>query len=156
MISPRPLSISLLCLGLCGVLLSLIAACLGSAYPMGRCDLCLEGPIVIAMGIVNFILSILPVSIGLIGIYAENRIKIFGGLSIFFSIIAVPNIVGLGWVSLSHLYGGGLAGNLVKAYCSILMMMYMVDMILAYICMYKMKFTCCNRQEDTTITLDSL
>ena len=114
----------------------------------------MEGPIVIAMGIVNFILSILPVSIGLIGIYAENRIKIFGGLSIFFSIIAVPNIVGLGWVS--HLYGGGLAGNLVKAYCSILMMMYMVEMILVFISMYKMKFTCCNRQEDTTITLDRL
>ena len=51
---------------------------------MGRCDFCVEDPIVIAMGIVNGILSILPVSIGLIGIHAEKRIKIFGGLSIFF------------------------------------------------------------------------
>jgi hypothetical protein len=107
------------------------------------------------MGIVNVILSILPVSIGLIGIHAEKRIKIFGGLSIFFSIIAVPNIVGLGLVS-HFLYGGGLAGNLVTAYCSILMMMYMVEMILAFICMYKMKFTCCNKQEDTTMTSDRL
>ena len=155
MMNTRPLFISLLCLGLCGVLLSLLAASLGPAYPEGRCDFCVERPILIAMGIVNCILSILPVSIGLIGIHAEKRIKIFGGLSIFFSIIAVPNIVGLGWVS-HFLYGGGLAGNLVKAYCSILMMMYMVEMILAFICMYKMKFTCCNKQEDTPMTLDRL
>ena len=54
------------------------------------------------------------------------------------------------------MYGGGLTGNLVKAYCSILMMMYMVEMILVFISMYKMKFTCCNKQEDTTMTLDRL
>ena len=148
--SARAVLISLLCLGLCGGLLSLTASCLGPAYPEDpHCDIwCgVEGGILVFIGIYNFILSILPVTMGLVGIFAEKRIMLFWGLAILFSILALPDIVGLGLVSI--FYGGRhLEGTLAIAFCCILMMMCMVEMILTYICMYKMKFSCCKRTEE--------
>ena len=107
------------------------------------------------IGIYNSFLSILPVIMGLVGICAEKRINVFGGLAIFFSIFALPNIVALGLVSI-FFYEGHLEGNLAIACCYILMMMYMAEMILAYICMYKKKFCCCRGTEDATRTEEEL
>ena len=117
----------------------------------------------IAAGVVNAILSFLPISIGLIGVYAKKNDKIFGGFSIFFFILAFRNmgglvflgglvILGVGGLGGGGRGGGGLGGGglfyLAVVYFCILIIIYLVEIIISAVCMYKMKFSCCGKTEE--------
>ena len=71
-ISARPLFFSLIGLGLFGMVLSIIVICLslmfGSLY---------GGFILIMVGVVNTILHGFPLSLGLVGVYAEMSKNVF-------------------------------------------------------------------------------
>ena len=152
--SIRFLSISLICLGLLAMLLSIVAACLGPLFPMGRCDFCVESPILIMIGVVNTILSIFPASIGFIGVYADKRTNLFGILSIVFYILTLPNMGALGWVSI--IYEGTMEGDIARAYMYILIIIYLAEVMISAICLYKIKFTCCSNNDKEIVEMEQM
>ena len=147
--SIRLLSFSLIGLGLLALLLSIVAASLGASLgPDDHCEFCFGWISLIAAGVVNAILSFLPISIGLIGVYAKKNDKIFGGFSIFFFILAFLNMGGLVILGGLLILGGGGLVYLAVVYFCILIIIYLVEIIISAVCMYKMKFSCCGKTEE--------
>ena len=110
-----------------------------------------------AAGIVNALLSILPIIIGFIGVYVNKSTKLFGGFSICFYIIVIPNMGGLAFIS--HDIQFAVRDDNIElgvVYFCTLIIIYMLEIIISAVCMYKMKFTCCGKtiDEDDERTLE--
>ena len=127
--SLRPLFFSLIGLGLFGMVLSIIVVFLslmiGSLY---------GGLILIMIGIVNTILHIFPLSLGLVGVYAEVKKDVFCSISGIFYCIALPNTVALGFMAFIGLMGFEMEGIMARVYFIILIIFYLVEIIISGIC----------------------
>ena len=127
-ISLKPLFFSLIGLGLFGMVLSIIVICLslmfGSLY---------GGFILIMVGLVNTILHGFPLSLGLVGVYAEMKKDMFCSISAFFYCIALPNMCALGFISIG-LMGEEMEGIMARVYYIILIIIYLVEIIISGIC----------------------
>ena len=118
--------------GLLGMLFGIVTVCLSLRIPeapdyahgyIGRV-------MVILVGIVNTILNILPVSIGLIGVYVEESTKLLLGFSIIFYIFAIPNACALGWFAIRIGSGNNSTGKIARAFFLILIFIYLVEGVL--------------------------
>ena len=99
------LHVSLICLGSLGMFLSVLAASLIWTIPPCKPPAWCASPIfsptfMCVVGVVNFILSAIPVIIGCVHVFAEKKCV---ALSIPFSILVVPNIVALAFFNLVYL-----------------------------------------------------
>ena len=128
-ISLKPLFFSLIGLGLFGMVLSIVAVFLslmiGSLY---------GGFILIMIGIVNTILHGFPLSLGLVGVYAEMKKDMFCSISAFFYCIALPNICALGFMAFAPMMGFEMEGIIARVYFVILTIFYLVEIIISGIC----------------------
>ena len=131
----RILHISLICLGSLGMFLSVLAASLIWIFPCSREWCFLSQIIMVIEGVVNFILSAIPVIIGWVHVHAEKK-SVDLALCILFSILAVPNIVVLFTFNLNFFIQTIISGDHEAWYFALgisMSFVYVIDIILCWV-----------------------
>ena len=149
MIGSKPLCIVLMTLASIAILLSLLAAVLGPYFPQGHCDFCVLGPILVMIGAVNFVFGIVPLVLGILGVYFDKKVEVFGVLAICFYIFAVPNIFALGAVTSAFADYSHVESQLSMAYIILLIIIYLLEIVISSVCLRIIKFKgCCAQRND--------